>query len=107
MSLLETIGNSRTDAATMLNCSKSTVQQQLQLKEFTEADTFNNRERMSRPTKIRTPKTLLIRLCKKYLQSKEANGTLKIREWSSRSLDLNLIELFWEEMDRRIKKKKD
>jgi hypothetical protein len=45
-------------------------------------------------------------LCKTYLKSKEDNGTLRILEWPSQSPDLNPIELVWEEMDRRIKKRK-
>ena len=45
-------------------------------------------------------------LCRRYLQSKEEQGVLKILEWPSQSPDLNPIELLWEDMDREIKKLK-
>ena len=36
---------------------------------------------------------------------KEEKGILRILEWTSQSPDLNPIELSWEEMNRKIKKK--
>lgn len=46
------------------------------------------------------------KLCKNFLQKKAEAGVLELLEWPSQSPDINPIELIWEEMDRRIKKKR-
>jgi DDE superfamily endonuclease len=46
------------------------------------------------------------KLCKNFLQSKIDDGTLCKLAWPSQSPDLNPLELIWDEVDRRVKKKK-
>ena len=43
------------------------------------------------------------RLCTSYLELKKVAGDLNIMEWLPQTLDLNPIELFWEELDRRVR----
>ena len=45
------------------------------------------------------------RLCKGYLTKKESDGVLCQMTWLPQSPDLNLIEMVWDEMDRRVKAK--
>lgn len=44
------------------------------------------------------------KLCSNYLQHKEKSGKLKIMVWPPQSLNLNPIELLWNEIDRRVRK---
>ena len=45
------------------------------------------------------------RLCQTYLRRKEQDCRLQIMEWPAQAPDLNLIELVWDELDRRGKAK--
>uniref|UniRef100_A0AAZ3S4K8 Tc1-like transposase DDE domain-containing protein n=1 Tax=Oncorhynchus tshawytscha TaxID=74940 RepID=A0AAZ3S4K8_ONCTS len=46
------------------------------------------------------------RLCKGYLTKKESDGVLYQMTLPPQSPDLNPIEMFWDEMDRRVKENK-
>ena len=43
--------------------------------------------------------------CKGYLTKKESNGVLHQMTLPSQSPNLNPIEMFWDELDRRVKEK--
>ncbi|XP_070293540.1 ER membrane protein complex subunit 2 isoform X1 [Salvelinus sp. IW2-2015] len=45
------------------------------------------------------------RLCKGYLTKKESDGVLRQMTCPPQSFDLNPIEMFWDELDRRVKEK--
>ena len=45
------------------------------------------------------------RLCKGYLTKKESDGVLHQMIWLPQSLDLNPFEMFWDELDHRVKEK--
>lgn len=45
------------------------------------------------------------RLCEGYLTKKESDGVLLQMTWPPQSPDLNPIEMFWDEMDHRVKAK--
>ena len=46
------------------------------------------------------------KLCKNFIQSKIDNGTMCKLDWPSQRPDLNPLELIWDEIDRRVQKKK-
>uniref|UniRef100_A0AAQ5XX29 UBC core domain-containing protein n=1 Tax=Amphiprion ocellaris TaxID=80972 RepID=A0AAQ5XX29_AMPOC len=45
------------------------------------------------------------RLCKGYLTKKENDGVLHQMTWPPQSLDLNPVQMVWDEMDHRVKAK--
>ena len=45
------------------------------------------------------------RLCKGYLTKKDSDGVLHQMTWPPQSPDLNPIEMVWDELDCRVKKK--
>jgi hypothetical protein len=45
------------------------------------------------------------RLCKGYFTKKESDGVLYQMTWPPKSLDLNQIEMVWDESGRRVKEK--
>ena len=53
---------------------------------------------------IRTMTQHTLRLCKGYL-TKESHGVLHQMTWPPRSPDLNPIEMVWDQLDHRVKKK--
>lgn len=44
------------------------------------------------------------RLCKDYLEQKQEEGVIVIMVWPPQSLNLNPIELLWDELDREVRK---
>ena len=43
------------------------------------------------------------KLCQRYNKSKQGQHTLQILSWLAQSVDLNLIELVWDELDGKVR----
>jgi transposase len=98
MHLLGNVGKTQREVASLLNVDRRTVQRQM--KKFRETNTFLNKEKKGRQSKLTE-----LRLTA-WVEEDRRSTSCKLSRMAKEAFGVDVTELLWEEVDRRIKLKK-